>query len=120
MQSLRLAALGAIHALFGERQMVAVATGWRTLAQDQAVIQDLIHLGHVFEDPQIDPETGKIYSHEDLLARAARKGLVLQLLARAEVTQDELNLIRKQGVTPHEVFSIHDTGAAARETDVAQ
>ena len=43
-QPLRLAVMSAVHYVFGERQAVAVAEGWRGLAQDPALIEDLMPL----------------------------------------------------------------------------
>jgi hypothetical protein len=59
------------------------------------MIRDLCHMGHLFE-PDIDPETGQIYAAEVLIARAARKSMALALLARAEITQEEMNMVRRR------------------------
>lgn len=109
MQPMRLSIFSAIRAYFGEAHMFALAESWREIRTHRAVIEDLVHLGHLFEDPLIDPETGTVYTHDEMIARAARKALVLQLLARAEVTHDELNFIRQTGDTGNEtVFDTND------------
>ena len=95
MQAIRLAALGAYRALFGMSRTDALVRGWRQLALSREAIADLCTLGHIFE-PDIDPATGAIYPAEVLIARAARKSMALALLARAEITNEELNLIRKE------------------------
>ena len=95
MRALRLAALQAYRNLFGWNAATRLAEGWRHLAVQPEVIRDLCHLGHIFE-PDIDPATGAIFSHDELVARAARKSMALLLLARAEITHEELNLIRKE------------------------
>lgn len=95
MRALRLASLAAYRHLFGWRAVTRLAEGWRVLAQHPEVIRDLCALGHIFE-PDIDPATGAVLSHDALVARAARKSMALLLLARAEVTHEELNLIRKE------------------------
>lgn len=94
MRAIRLAALQGYRALFGMSRTDALVRGWRELARSPEAIRDLCILGHIFE-PDIDPATGRIYPAEDLIARAARKSMALTLLARAEVTNEELNLIRK-------------------------
>ena len=91
MHSLRLRIFTAIRAYFGAPH--------------------LVHLGHLFEDELINPETGTVYTHEELLIRAARKALVLQLLARAEITHDELNHIRQNGGSGNETVFVYDDGA---------
>lgn len=97
MQGLRLAALGAYRALFGMPRTDALVRGWRDLSRHPEAIRDLCMLGHIFE-ADIDPATGKLYDAPELIARAARKSLALTLLARAEVTNDELNQIRKENL----------------------
>lgn len=110
MQRLRLPLFKAIAEYFGERHAFALAEGWREVRNHAPVVEDLVHLGHLFEDPLIDPETKTVFTHDELIARAARKALVLQLLARAEITHDELNHIRKQGDTGNEtVFNFDDS-----------
>jgi hypothetical protein len=96
MRALRLAAMAAYQHLFGRRGVTALAEGWRKMRHDPQVIHDLCVMGHLFE-PDIDPETGRLYQGEELIARAARKSFALALLARAEITQDELNMIRQEG-----------------------
>lgn len=95
MRAIRLAALQGYRALFGMPRTDALVRGWRELARSSPeAIRDLCALGHIFE-PDIDPTTGNIYPAEVLIARAARKSMALALLARAEVTNEELNHIRK-------------------------
>lgn len=94
MRALRFASLSAYRHLFGWRATTRLAEGWRVLAQHPEVIRDLCALGHIFE---IDTSpTGEALPHDELVARAARKSMALLLLARAEVTHEELNLIRKE------------------------
>lgn len=93
MQPIRLAALAAYRMLFGMRRTDALVRGWRVLNAHPEAIRDLCTLGHIFE-PDIDPATGKLYDAPELIARAARKSMALALLARAEITNDELNAIR--------------------------
>ena len=99
MRVLRLAQFRALRLLFGEyrwwERINALAEGWRVLRQHPEVLRDLALLGHIFE-PDIDPATGHLYSHDALVARAARRSLVLMLFARAEITEDELSLIRAE------------------------
>ncbi|MES2667452.1 MAG: hypothetical protein V4712_15240 [Pseudomonadota bacterium] len=95
MKPIRLAALSAYRALFGMRRTDALVHGWRELRQHPEVIRDLCLLGHLFE-PDIDPATGQMYPAETLTARAARKSMALALLARAEITNAELTLIRME------------------------
>ncbi len=98
MQALRLAQLRALRLLHGRgwfRRATALAEGWRILRQHPEVLRDLATLGHLYE-PDIEPTTGRLYPPDELIARAARKSLVLMLLARAEVTHDELNAIRQE------------------------
>ncbi|MEO0385894.1 MAG: hypothetical protein AAF234_20360, partial [Pseudomonadota bacterium] len=109
---LRLAAFSALYQLFSDRHAAAVAEGWHALAEYPALIEDLMHLGHMGEDPLTNPETGTVYTHEELIARAARQALVQQLLARAEITQDELNYIRKTGDTGYEIPTFDDGDGA--------
>lgn len=94
MRAIRLAYMAAHQALFGRRATTALAEGWRHMRQHPQVIRDLCILGHLFE-PDIDPETGRLYPTDELIARAARKSFALGLLARAEITHDELNMIRE-------------------------
>ncbi|GAB1361819.1 hypothetical protein MASR1M32_10550 [Rhodobacter sp.] len=94
MRAVRLAALAAYQQLFGRRAVTALAEGWRKMRHDPQVIHDLCILGHIFE-PDIDPATGRLYPPDELIARAARKSFALALLARAEITHDELNMIRE-------------------------
>lgn len=95
MRRLRLAALSAYRELFGMPRADHLCEGWRKLAQEPEVISDLVTLGHLFE-PDIDPDTGELYPDAELRVRAARKAMALQLLARAEITHEELNLIRQK------------------------
>jgi hypothetical protein len=94
MQAFRIAALARVRAVFGQPHVDRLCEGWRLLARTPEVIRDLCVLGHLFE-PDTDPATGRLYDDIELRARAARKALVLQLLARADITHDELNMIRK-------------------------
>lgn len=94
MRALRLAHLSAVRALFGWRRTYALTEGWREMRVHGAVVKDLCHLGHLFE-PDIDPETGRLFPSDELIARAARRSMALALLARAEITHEELNLIRQ-------------------------
>ena len=99
MRTLRLSQFRALRLLFGEGRwwgrVTALAEGWRVMRLHPEVMRDLVLLGHIFE-PDIDPATGKIHDHDELVARAARRSLVLMLLARADITHDELNLIRME------------------------
>ncbi|MDW3181769.1 hypothetical protein [Roseobacter sp.] len=110
MLALRLSMLKSVKDYFSMQRADALATSWHQLRQHPEVIEDLVHLGHLFEDPLIDPGTGAVYPHEELIIRATRKALVLQLLARAEITHDELNLIRQQGDTGDETVFDFDDG----------
>lgn len=94
MRAIRLHALAAYQALFGRPAVTRLAEGWRVMARHREVVHDLCVLGHIFE-PDIDPATGRLYPTDELIARAARKSMVLALLARAEITHDELNMIRE-------------------------
>lgn len=94
MNPSRLAALSAVKRLFGMGRVDRLSDGWRRLKQEPDVIRDLSALGHLFE-PDIDPDTGDMLPERELVARAARKALVLQLFARADITRDELNFIRQ-------------------------
>ena len=94
MKSLRLAQFAAYRRLFGAPAAHRLVEGWRVLSREPEVLRDLCALGHLFES-DIDPRTGQIYGPEVLIARAARKSMALALLARAEVTQDEMNQIRQ-------------------------
>mgnify|MGYP001796172323 CR=1 FL=1 len=111
MHSLRLRIFTAIRAYFGEPHTFARAEGWRELRKDGLIIEDLVHLGHLFEDPLTNPKSVTVYTHDELVARAARKALVLQLLARAEITHDELNHIRQNGGSGNETVFVYDDGA---------
>lgn len=101
MRALRLAQFRALRLIFGEglwwRRATALAEGWRILRSQPGVVADLAMLGHLFE-PDIDPATGLVYPHDELVARAARRSMALVLLARAEITHEELNLIRMESV----------------------
>jgi hypothetical protein len=108
MHTLRHALFSAIKDGFGMRRADALAESWREIRNHGNVIEDLVHLGHLFEPGLNDPETGKPFSHDELIARAARKDLALQLLARAEITPDELNFIRNQGAASYETISYSD------------
>ena len=95
MRALRLASLLGVKSLFGQSRVDRLSDQWRKLSAHPDIVKDLVVLGHLFE-PDIDPETGRLYPPDELAARAARKSLVLQLLARGEITQDELHLIRQE------------------------
>lgn len=95
MRRFRLAALNAYREMFGMVRTDHLCEGWRKLAQEPEVISDLVTLGHLFE-PDIDPDTGELYPDSELRVRAARKAMSLQLLARAEITHEDLNLIRQK------------------------
>jgi len=95
MRRLRLAALNAYREVFGMPRTDHLCEGWRKLAQEPEVIRDLVALGHLYE-PDIDPDTGELYPDSELRVRAARKAMALQLLARAEISHEELNLIRQK------------------------
>jgi hypothetical protein len=94
MRIFRIVSLARVKAVFGQPHVDRLCEGWRLLARTPEVIRDLCVLGHLFE-PDTDPATGRLYDNDELRARAARKALVLQLLARADITHDELNMIRK-------------------------
>ena len=94
MRMLRLAQFAAYRRLFGTGAADHLAQGWRELSRKPELVRDLCLLGHIFE-PDVDPATGQIYRAEVLIARAARKSMALALLARAEITQDEMNEIRQ-------------------------
>lgn len=91
---LRLAQFAAYRRLFGAGAADQLVEGWRELRKQREVVRDLCLLGHLFES-DVDPATGQIYGAEVLIARAARKSMALALLARAEITQDEMNEIRQ-------------------------
>ncbi|MES2667922.1 MAG: hypothetical protein V4712_17695 [Pseudomonadota bacterium] len=110
MQALRIASLAAYRALFGWRRTTALAEGWRIMRQHREVLHDLCVMGHLFE-PDIDPATGRLYEGGELTARAARKSFALMLLARGEVTQDELNHIRMEN--RNDAFDYDDAGSDA-------
>lgn len=101
MNPYRIAVLSAVKRVFGMGRVDRLSQGWRKLAQDPDVISDLCVLGHLHE-PDIDPDTGDMLPERELVARAARKALVLQLLARAEVTRAEINSIRNQEDTSYD------------------
>ena len=109
MAALRLSIMERVAAVFGINRAAQIAQGWRDVAQDPELVMDLSHLGHLFEDPLYDPESGDMFTDHELRVRAARKALVLQILARAEITRDELNDIRKLGETGNEI-SFDDDG----------
>lgn len=94
MALFRITSLARVKAVFGQPHVDRLCEGWRLLARTPEVIRDLCTLGHIFE-PDTDPATGRLYDDAELRARAARKALVLQLLARAEITHDELDMIRR-------------------------
>jgi hypothetical protein len=97
---LRLRVVAALQLLFGPSRRDEVIQGWRDLRARPGVIADLCTLGHVFET-DIDPATGRMVDDRELVARAARRSLVLVLLARAEITNDELTLIRQENRDDH-------------------
>lgn len=110
MRAFRLAALAAYRELMiqlGRHPRAAdhLVQGWRDMRRHPEVIRDLCILGHLFE-PDIDPATGRLYDGHELAARAARKSMALALLARAEITNEELSTIRT------EQRYEHDLGAA--------
>lgn len=96
MQHFRLASVRAIKNLFGFRHAAALTHEWRQMARRPNIVSDLCMLGHIFES-DTDPETGRLYPSDELIARAARKSFALILLARAEITHAELNQIRQEG-----------------------
>lgn len=96
MQAFRLASVRALKSLFGFRRTAALSADWRELARRPSIVSDLCMLGQIFE-PDIDPETGRLYPSDELIARAARKSFALTILARAEITHAELNQIRQEG-----------------------
>lgn len=96
MRAVRLAAMAAYQALYGRRAVTRLAEGWRQMRLSPEVVRDLCVLGHLFE-PDVDPATGRIYPADELIARSARKSMALALLARAEITHEELNMIRQEG-----------------------
>ncbi|MEL6886894.1 MAG: hypothetical protein AAFP87_20470 [Pseudomonadota bacterium] len=112
MRALRMAAIAAVERVFGRQHTDELCSAWREIASHPSVVSDLVTLGHLFEDQLINPETGAMYSADERLVRAARKSLVLQLLARAEITYDELNFIRKTGDTGDEILAFDDSGDA--------
>lgn len=107
MRALRLSAMAAYQQLFGRPAVTRLAEGWRQIRSPE-VIRDLCVLGHLFE-PDIDPATGRLYPTDELIARAARKSMALALLARAEITHEELNMIRQEGLNSH-AFGDDDLG----------
>lgn len=106
MKALRLDILRRLKALHGRNGMSRTIEGWRRALAQPGVAEDLCVMGHVFE-PDTDPETGRLYDDAELRARAARRSLVLHLLARGEVSQDELNLIRQEDMN-HDGFADDD------------
>lgn len=97
MRSIRRAVIQACDYLYGRNRTDALVEGWRHLREHPEVMRDLAILGHLNE-PDINPETGELYPPNALIERAARRSLILGIFARAEVTEDELTLIR-QGET---------------------
>lgn len=99
MRALRLSQFRALRLIFGEYRwwgrVTALAEGWRVMRLHPEVMHDLAMLGHIHE-PDINPATGQLYPHDELVARAARRSLVLMLFARAEITETELTLIRME------------------------
>lgn len=94
MRGLRLAQFAAYRRLFGPGPADQLVDGWRALGDRPELVRDLCHLGHLFES-DVDPATGQIYEPPVLIARAARKSMALALLARAEITEGEMNLVRQ-------------------------
>jgi hypothetical protein len=100
MRALRLAALAAYRELMvatgrSPRAADHLVHGWREMRRHPEVIRDLCTMGHLFE-PDTDPETGLTYPDAELRVRSARKSMALALLARAEITNDELSIIRTE------------------------
>ncbi len=106
MRSLRLASLGAVARLFSFARAARLSDAWRELATQPEIVRDLTYLGHLFE-ADIDPATGSVYEHDELTARGARKSMVLAIFARAEISHDELNHIRKE-MESDDPFEQHD------------
>jgi hypothetical protein len=105
MRALRLAAIAAYRKLFGQRRTDHLLHGWREMRRHPEVIRDLCTLGHIYE-ADVDPETGQLYDDRELRARSARKSMVLALLARAEITDEELSIIRTE--QRYDDFETHD------------
>ncbi|MFK5997859.1 MAG: hypothetical protein QM492_07095 [Rhodobacterales bacterium] len=90
------AVLNGMAITYGLSKTEAISDGWKTaVGKNKAMIQDLAVLGHLYE-PDFDEETGKVLPHDELVVRAARKAFALQLLARAEVSQDDLAQLRNE------------------------
>jgi hypothetical protein len=94
MRMLRLATAAAMDLLYRRSGTDRIIEAWRPLRNSPDAIKDLWHLGH-FGESDINPATGSIYPPDELIARGARKSLVLALYARIEVTEEELHMIRQ-------------------------